>query len=259
MRSENDNALFGFVFIVCPILYFLIWNLPYLIFYVLPFLGSTFLVGNLWIAGCHAKPVDYRRVALLMAATVVFLIVTIGFPHPIALTGKREAIIESPFLFTVFNSLSLDIEGLINASWLRHFRWIFPGLLPPATYAAKLYDLRNLAWALWVGVCFGAPAVFFRSEAQQDQERIRKIEADCLAKVEAAHVQNFELRRDLWQEQSRTKSAITERDGEIKKLQEVVTAMQNPIGPPLPPISNNSENGAPPPGEASSVFDANTF
>lgn len=106
MNTENDKYLFAFVFIGCPALYILFRMLPILVFYLVPFLGSALLIGWIWTEGCHVKHVNYRRVAALMAGTILVLVLTVGFPHPMAMGQKGKILLESRLLYDAFNSFS---------------------------------------------------------------------------------------------------------------------------------------------------------
>lgn len=248
MNTENDKYLFAFVFIGCPALYGLFRMLPLLVFYLVPFLGSALLIGWIWTEGCHVKHVNYRRVAALMAGTILVLVLTVGFPHPVALGQKGKILLESRFLYDAFNSFSAGLEASINTSWLKYFRPLFGRLLPPLDYEPVLYDLRDLAWALWLGVCVGAPALFLHLGKKEDQERILKLTADYNAKMKEAERDNFELKRDGWNHQTWASETIAARDEEIAKLREVAASIQKDTSLPPPPQSTHEGgNGSNPP------------
>lgn len=249
MRNENDGLVFALVFLVVPAAYIAWLTLPLFFFYVVPFALSALLVANVWLLGCEYRHVNYRRVAGLMAGTILLLLATVGFPKPVFVNAKGKIQIESQVLFNAFNRWNQGTQEAITQGPLRYFRPLLGRLMPPAEYESTLYDLRDLSWALWLGVCFGAPALFLKWAKEKDQERMLKLLAECETKVEEANRERREAEHDYRSTRSWASQEIKQREKEIKKLQAVVDSVKKDLPPPAPieaPGSTAPEN---PPGK----------
>lgn len=150
-QDRGTQILFGLVFIGCPALYFVLRLFPYVVFYLIPFLVLTFTLGFLWNGIVVSEPMSYRRLFFLFPVSAILLLVVVRFPSSEPL-GTSKITLESPCLYHGFNHVKSSVEGIINWSWLSGFRLIFPFLLPSERYERVLYDLKDLSWALWMGV-----------------------------------------------------------------------------------------------------------
>lgn len=117
MRQDTDTViLFAFVFLACPVLYFLLRALPYLIFYALPFLLSAVILRSVFAAICQIEPVDFRRTLVLFPIAAVVLMMTIVIPSDFPQVPLKPKL-ESVWLFNAFNAFKSQIESFIN--WTR--------------------------------------------------------------------------------------------------------------------------------------------
>jgi len=80
VNESDDRYLFGFVYLICPAAYLAYRFWHELAFFVLPCLASAFLLGSLWLWLCELGSVSYKRLALLLPASLLFLILLAGFP-----------------------------------------------------------------------------------------------------------------------------------------------------------------------------------
>jgi hypothetical protein len=230
MKEDKSVAIFTLFFIGCPVSYILFRSLPGIVFHLLPFLGSVAITVPLWLVLCQLGHTNYRRVSLLMAGTILILLATVGFPSVVTYTAKGTVFVESPYLYSAYNDFNAWIDGLINASWLKFFRAVHPGLLPPTQYHPVLYDLRDLAWPLWLGVCIGSPTLFYFTARRIDREYVQSVIARCDEKVKAAE---HDARAHYFareQERNWAANTIVEKDELIAKLQVVAETKKDQEG-----------------------------
>ena len=117
------------------------------------------------------------------------------------------------------------LDGGLNWSWLSHFRYWLPFLLPPQRYQFVLYDLRDLSWTLWLGLFIAAPAVFAFLMARDEKNEIERIKSEYENKLRQEERTSYGLKDALARERSSAKSALEEKDREIEKLKAVVQAV----------------------------------
>lgn len=220
------------MFVGCPAFYVLWRVLPYLVFYVAPFLLIGTLAGVLWKSACSMEPANSRRLAFLFPLSAGLLLFFLGFPSTQCRVPLMNAELESASLCHAFNDMKAWLDGVINWSWLSYYRFLFPVFLPPERYQAVLYDLRDLSWVLWLGLFTLAPAVFLFLGSRDEKSEISRIVTEYEQKVRREQAGAFELRKELDRERASAKSAMQEKDKEIEKLKAVVQAATETLTKP---------------------------
>ncbi len=250
----NENrVIFFLIYLGLPIGYVLLRCLPYLLFYILPLVVVAISIAAFWVWGCHLAGEEGRTLAVLFPLTILFLVLTVGFPSkPTKPVIPGVALIESPYLHGLFNGLKITIESVINWTWLSNFRWMFPFLLPSEKYVPFLYDLRDLSWTLWLAVCVGAPGLFLFCETGKARARISKLTADYEDKLRQADNKTFNLKKELDHDRNWTENALREKQEEIEKLKAVVQFMKKDSTSD----SSGGENGS---SSGSGAFDSDVL
>lgn len=254
MNQRNDWVYFFVVFVVLPVGYVLYRALPDIIFLLLPFVAVSWLLGHAWKLICEVKPINYQPVAGLMTVSILLLAATIGIPREPVLISKNRVRIESLFLFKTYNDFQRSIDTSINDTFLSRFRTVLPGFIPPAVYEPKPFDLRHLAWSLWLAVCIGAPAVFLFYAQKEDRERVRCIEEYARKEIRRQKQRRINVRISKATHRRYYRREIAVRNQEIKKLKELVAALPTSGGPPPP--GGCSDPKPPDPG---GIFGSNDF
>lgn len=155
MPSEQAERVIVVVFGILGVsigFYILLWVLPYILFYAVPFILISTFVGATWAALCQIKETDYSRLAVLLPLTAIACFFIMGFPSEIKYSDDGKAILlESRSLFNAFNSVNEYLQGWIHA--------VGRAGLSSKKYHPTLYDWRNMAWIMWLSLVSGAPAV----------------------------------------------------------------------------------------------------
>jgi hypothetical protein len=231
VNRNDDTALFAFVYLGGPLTYVLARLLPELVFYVLPLLLISLILGAAWTRGCHVGGTEYQRVAAFMALSLLL--------HQSLLQSSKVQALD-PLLFHAFNDLKAAIEGAINGSFLRHFRFVLEPALPPLVYRPERYGIRELGLLAWWSIVLGAPAVFFFFARRDDQSRLRAFEARTLE----AEMSERETRMRLEGRVYRLERSVDQRDETIAELRAK-----------LPPEPDHPNGEAP----KQDLFDTDTF
>jgi hypothetical protein len=254
MNQRNDWVYFLVVFVVLPAGYVLYRALPDIIFLFFPFVAVSWVLGHAWKKICEVKPINYQPVAGLMTVSMVLLAATIGIPREPVFIGKNRVRIESPFLFKTYNDFQRSIDTSINGTFLSRFRIALPGLIPPAEYEPKPFDLRYLAWSLWLAVCIGAPAIFLFYAKKEDRERVRTIEEYSRKEIRRQKQRRINVRISKATHRRYYRREIAIRSQEIKRLKELVATLPNSGGPPPPDGCSD-----PTPPDPGGIFSSNDF
>lgn len=187
----NLLQLCGLIFLGLFLLYWLgvavvaafVWCMgvvPYLIFFMTPFVVLSFLLGVTWAFGCgflssrlrpwigvYRSAFDYRVLGLLIPVCVLITLVTVQIPmeHKVIVKGRtREIVIQMPLVFEYF----------------KEFRGWWGSLIPSLMKKALLqghaalfnsFDRNDLSVSVWSALLVGAPLVFwFISKLHQAEE-----------------------------------------------------------------------------------------
>ena len=165
MMSDDSGKLRRFAWMILIIAAMV--ALPYLVFYVIPFLTIAAAIGFLWFQSCHKLKSErqYARLSALIPATVIMALSLLNTLELGALNEKME------------NRKGRVRPALIEVSpdhWYQgfnSFHYLWYGWLPFLEVSKSAdYDFRHVRWVVLSAMLAGAPMFFFVLYRQDTEE-----------------------------------------------------------------------------------------
>ncbi|MBI4404036.1 MAG: hypothetical protein HY537_07740 [Deltaproteobacteria bacterium] len=204
MSSDSDNAFYegmfnllvvaGAIALVCFIVYwvfsFVFSFLPFVVFYIAPFVGGAFAFGFFFDFCAKAftdRSVDFRALSIAIPLCALILYAFVGAPkkeykytvvqETKAKVSKTEKIDKPP-----------AVEEIIQWPWLYEAYWKFDSVVEKRwPWQGLFYDQRHLAVALWLSLFIGGPTVFwyfFAKKSQEEEDKRIKAILSCSYKLQ---------------------------------------------------------------------------
>jgi len=208
MRGKNEHAenflLFVIVggLVVAGVLYVLFLFWPYLVFYILPFLIGSLVVGGILrlsaTPGAEKSEIVHHRSLLATFSGLIFLVVVVFFAG-----SKRAAIVDKKGNLT--GKVYLDWPKA-NQAFNEHRSGVykdspFEGLKAKAQEGV-VYDRQEMGWiALWC-LFLGGP-LFFWWWSRGDEEKVSEI-------IEAIADARTKTKREILENRTEKLDAIIE-------------------------------------------------
>ncbi len=234
-QDRSTQIFFGIVFVGIPALYG-IWRLiPYLLFYLLPFVFFTALFVAIWFGVLSVSEENYSWLGLVIPATAVALYVLLGFPKESSFS-KNGIPVEGKFLFEWFNQTKTWFDVALWSLIPEGLFFIAPQV--PVPWVP--YDLNTLRWIFWVSYGVTSPLLFFAVgtakayQLKKDLEaKYTKIAEENLRHLRARQSENSSLAHHAKEQQKNFEREKNDLLDEIAKLKELIKFKRKADGPSI--------------------------